>query len=124
MRDYRDEYGGSRIGILEFLLGAVIGGFIGAIIGILVAPRPGTETRAQLAENMSTFQEKMNKILEEARMNSEDLIKTTRSSLEEKMAVLMDAIEAGKRAAGEKRREWFGPGEGGDSKESAQLPGS
>ena len=100
-------------GILEFFLGAILGGFIGTVIGMLLAPKAGVETRAELNDSLNTFQDKMGKILEEARMNSEDLLKTTRSTLEEKIAVLMDAVEAGKRAAGDKKRDWFGEGEGG-----------
>ena len=34
----------------SFALGFVLGGVIGAVVGILIAPRPGTETRADLAE--------------------------------------------------------------------------
>ena len=64
-----------------------LGGFIGAVFGMLLAPRAGAETRAHLSESMEDLQDKMGKIIEEARMNSEDLIKTTRSSLEEKIAV-------------------------------------
>ena len=34
----------------SFMLGLVLGGVLGAVVGILIAPRPGSETRADLAE--------------------------------------------------------------------------
>ena len=34
----------------SFMLGFVLGGVLGAVVGILIAPRPGSETRADLAE--------------------------------------------------------------------------
>lgn len=121
MSHHKEHHGGdSRI--LEFFMGAVLGGFIGTVIGLLLAPRAGEETRAQLADSMDSLQDKVGKILEETRMNSEDLIKSTRTTLEEKIAVLMDAVEAGKRAAGDKKREWFGDEEAGHEK--GQLRGN
>ena len=34
----------------SFALGFVLGGIIGAIVGVLIAPKSGSETRAELAE--------------------------------------------------------------------------
>lgn len=34
----------------SFALGLLVGGILGAVVGILIAPRPGSETRGELAE--------------------------------------------------------------------------
>ena len=39
----------------SFALGLVVGGIIGTVIGVLIAPRSGTETRADLAERSEAW---------------------------------------------------------------------
>jgi gas vesicle protein len=39
----------------SFALGFALGGVIGAVVGILIAPRAGTETRADLAERSDVW---------------------------------------------------------------------
>ena len=38
-----------------FALGFLVGGIIGTVVGILIAPRPGSETRTDLAERSETW---------------------------------------------------------------------
>ena len=102
----------SSMGLGDFLLGAMVGGLVGGLVGMMLAPRPGRDTRHQVGEGFSNAQDSANKLLEEAKANSEDLIRSTRASLEEKISLLMDAIDAGRKAASEKRREWFGEEQG------------
>lgn len=37
----------------KFMLGAVVGGVLGGVIGVLMAPRPGHETRQIMREEMN-----------------------------------------------------------------------
>ena len=41
-----------------FVLGAALGGAVGAVIGLMNAPRPGTETRADLTERWHDVEER------------------------------------------------------------------
>jgi gas vesicle protein len=43
---------------VAFVLGAAIGGAIGAVFGLLNAPRPGTEARADLTERWHDVEER------------------------------------------------------------------
>ncbi len=43
---------------VAFVAGAAIGGAIGAIVGLMNAPRPGTETRADLTERWHDVEER------------------------------------------------------------------
>lgn len=89
-----------------FIGGALLGGLIGAALGLLFAPRAGTETRQQLGEGIQELQEKANRTLEELKAKSEDLIGQTRQTVEGKLSLLSEAIDAGRKAAGDVRREY------------------
>ena len=39
----------------SFTLGFLVGGILGAVVGILIAPKPGVETRAELAERSEVW---------------------------------------------------------------------
>ena len=41
-----------------FVTGFLIGGIVGAAIGMLLAPKPGTQTRAELAEQRQIWKER------------------------------------------------------------------
>ena len=43
---------------VAFVLGAALGGAIGAIFGLMNAPRPGAETRADLTERWHDVEER------------------------------------------------------------------
>ncbi len=46
----------------DFLLGAVVGGILGAVTALLLAPKPGTELRADLKETANTVNVKSREI--------------------------------------------------------------
>jgi len=68
-----------------FGTGLVLGGIIGALAGLLLAPRPGEETLAQVRERTAGLRQKAEELTAEAR----DLIR--------------EAIEEGKAVAGRMR---------------------
>ena len=41
-----------------FGTGLIIGGLLGALAGVLLAPKPGDETRAQVLEKTAVFRER------------------------------------------------------------------
>lgn len=43
---------------VAFVLGAALGGAIGAVVGLMNAPRPGEETRADLTERWHDVEER------------------------------------------------------------------
>ena len=58
----------------EFLAGFILGGLVGAAIGLLLAPQPGEETRAQLMERGIELKARAEeKMLEDARRRVEEL---------------------------------------------------
>jgi hypothetical protein len=72
---------------------------------LLVAPRSGGETREVLGDSVLDVRDRTRDLLENVRGNTETLLDSTRQAIEEKMALLNDAIEAGRRAAEYKRAE-------------------
>ena len=57
----------------EFLAGFILGGLVGAAIGLLLAPQPGEETRAQLRERGIELKARAEELSEEARKRAEEL---------------------------------------------------
>ena len=43
---------------VAFVLGAALGGAVGAVFGLMNAPRPGVETRAELTERWHDVEER------------------------------------------------------------------
>jgi gas vesicle protein len=43
---------------VAFVIGAALGGAVGAVVGLMNAPRPGTETRADLTERWHDVEER------------------------------------------------------------------
>ena len=74
------EHGGP-----EFGTGLILGGLIGALAGLLLAPRPGEETLAQVKERTAGLRQKAEELTAEARV------------------LLREAIEEGKAVAGRMR---------------------
>jgi len=89
----------------DFAAGLVIGGLIGAAIALLLAPRPGDETLAQLREKGIELKDRAADLSAEAVKRVSDLEDKGRSVLEEQKTRLQDAVEEGKTAAQRKRDE-------------------
>jgi YtxH-like protein len=88
----------NRSGGWELVGGLAIGAVGGFLVGLMVAPRSGSET-------IDDVRGRTNDVLENLRGNTESLLTTTRAAIEEKLALLNDAVEAGRRAAEYKRAE-------------------
>jgi gas vesicle protein len=94
-----------RSGTLELLTGLIVGALGGFAVGMLMAPQSGTRTREQLNDQISDLRVRTNEMLEHVRGNTESLLASTRTTIEEKLNLLSEAMEAGKKAAAYKREE-------------------
>lgn len=55
------ESGGS------FLMGLIVGGVVGTVVGLLLAPKPGAETRADLADYGEVVRERAEEVAAQVR---------------------------------------------------------
>ena len=63
-----------------FSSGLLLGGIIGAFIGLLSAPKPGEETRAQVREKTAGLRQKAEELTSEARELILDVLQDGRGS--------------------------------------------
>ena len=70
-----------------FTTGLLIGGIIGTVIGILIAPKSGSETRAQLLEQSEYWKGKAEELSETVR----DRVAPTIENLSERMAPTVES---------------------------------
>lgn len=89
----------------EMVGGLVVGAVGGFLVGLMVAPRQGDDTRENLSDSILDVRERTQELLENVRGNTESLLNTTRAAIEEKMSLLNEAVDAGRRAAEYKRAE-------------------
>lgn len=89
----------------EVLGGLVIGAAVGFVAGMLFAPQSGGRTRDQFNENLSDIKLRTNEMMDNLKGNTESLISSTRNTIEEKLSLLNEAVEAGRKAAAYKREE-------------------
>lgn len=78
----------------NFMLGTIIGIVLGGAAAILLAPAEGAETRRKLRETADQAREKV-----------KDLAAKGKDFVHVKQSQLHEAVEAGRRAAKEKREE-------------------
>ena len=67
----------------SYITGFLLGGVVGAIVGILVAPRAGSETRAQLLDQGAALRER-----------AEEMVGSTMETVRESVAPVIDAVAA------------------------------
>ena len=93
----------------EFMAGLVMGSLVGSVIGVavglLLAPQPGEETRAQLREKGIELKERVVELSEEARKKAEHLQEEAGTVVGSQKARLDEAIEEGKKTAAKTKKE-------------------
>lgn len=90
---------------VNFLAGLGLGALIGAATALLLAPKPGTETRQDLANATEDIKSKMSKLVQEMSESSEEAIKKSKELLEATKARVQTAIDAGRQAMARKSEE-------------------
>ncbi len=65
---------------LNFLVGALIGGFLGATLAILLAPSSGEELRLEMRERIQRLQDELRQAAAQRRAELEEQLAALRSS--------------------------------------------
>ncbi|MFC1546129.1 YtxH domain-containing protein [bacterium] len=79
------------------LLSFLFGGFIGAVAGLLLAPRPGKETRAILSNVLDELHEKGLDSFEKTRSKATNMYQEGKEIIGEGKGCISSAIQAGKK---------------------------
>jgi gas vesicle protein len=87
------------------LAGLAVGTAAGFVLGLMLAPRDRSDAAEGEEDAYSDLREKTNDMLENLRGNTEAILNQTRAAIEERMSLLNEAVEAGRRAAEYKRAE-------------------
>jgi anti-anti-sigma factor len=73
---------------LNFLAGMGLGALIGAATALLLAPKPGFETRQDIVNATEDLRSKANRVMNDLSASSDDLVKKSRELLEAKELVV------------------------------------
>ena len=90
---------------INFLAGMGLGALVGAAAALLMAPKPGTETRQDLANAAEEMKTKANKVAQNLSESSEDLVKKSKEMIGATREKVQSAIEAGKQVVSHKTEE-------------------
>jgi len=96
---------------LNFLAGMGLGALIGAAAALLVAPKPGSETRQDILNATDDLRAKANKVVHDISESSEELVKKSKELLESTRDKVQSAVDAGKQAMTAKQEEATEPKE-------------
>lgn len=80
------------------LLAFLLGGVVGAGIALLMAPKPGQETREQLKKLADEAKEKAEAYIEDVKSKASTVVEKGKELLEKEKTVISAAIDAGKEA--------------------------
>ena len=73
---------------LSFVSGFLLGGLVGGVVGMLLAPKPGEETRADLVGKSQLLRSRAEEIAAQINAN----IAPTRESVRDQVNTAMDAL--------------------------------
>ena len=89
----------------EQLVAFLIGAAVGAGIALLLAPSSGAETRRRLLEGSVRLKEVAGTGVREAQRHLEERLDLARDGARERVGTVREAVEAGRRAATDARRD-------------------
>jgi gas vesicle protein len=87
---------------LNLLAGIGIGAIIGAVTALLLAPKPGAETRDDLKRTVEDLKQKSEKLITDWSSSMEDQVERSRKVFDEAKSKLQQAVDAGKKAVSHK----------------------
>ncbi len=93
MKQGEESYGAGPL-IFSFFLG----GLIGAGVALLLAPKPGRETREKIKEFAGEAREKAEEVIDQVKGKVTTAVEKGKELYEEKKSIVATAIEAGKEA--------------------------
>ena len=80
------------------LLAFLLGGVVGAGVALLMAPKPGQETREQIKKLADEAKEKAEAYIEDMKSKAATVVEKGKELLEKEKTVISAAIDAGKEA--------------------------
>ncbi len=83
----------------SFLGGLLVGSAIGTVVGLLIAPRPGKETRQILKKSADALPELVEDLSTSVQMQADRLSDSASRNWEDTLSRLKDAIAAGVEAS-------------------------
>lgn len=83
---------------LNLLAGIGIGAIIGAVTALLLAPKPGSETRDDLKRTVEDLKQKSEAVIADWSSTMEDQVQRSRKVLDETKTKIQQAVDAGKKA--------------------------
>ena len=90
---------------LNLLAGIGIGAIIGAVTALLLAPKPGAETREDLKHAVEDLKEKSEKLIADWSSSMEDQLQRSRKVFDDAKSKLLTPVDAGKKAVSRKTDE-------------------
>ncbi len=90
---------------VNFLAGLGLGALLGAAAALLLAPKPGVETRQDIANTAEELRDKAGKIVKDLSQSSEELVKKSKDLLESTKEKVQSAVDAGKQAMARRGHE-------------------
>ncbi|MCX5809171.1 MAG: YtxH domain-containing protein [Proteobacteria bacterium] len=82
----------------SILLAFLLGGVVGAGVALLMAPKPGQETREQIKKLADEAKEKAEAYIEDVKSKAATVVEKGKELLEKEKTVISAAIDAGKEA--------------------------
>jgi gas vesicle protein len=78
---------------MGFIRTFLLGGAIGAGLAVLLAPRTGTETQAQLRDRVKGLRDQYGDVIEQGRLRATELIQSGREMLDQGQTMVNTAME-------------------------------
>jgi len=93
---------------MSLLAGIGIGAIIGAVTALLLAPRPGAETREDVKKTVDDLRHKSEQLISDWSATMDEQLQRTKKLYEDAKAKVQQAVDAGKKAVAQKREEMQG----------------
>ena len=91
--------------LLSVLAGIGLGAIIGAAAGLLFAPKTGTETREEIKKAADDLKSRAEEVVGELSTSADELVQKTRGLIDSTKSKVQEAIECGKQAMAERKKE-------------------
>ena len=93
---------------MHLLAGIGIGAIIGAVTALLLAPKPGAETREDVKKAVDDLRSRSEKLLSDWSATMDEQLQSAKKLYEDAKTKVQSAIDAGKKAVAQKKEELEG----------------